>query len=149
MTGDSTIGRFHHVGVAVRSIDAAAETMGRQLGAGSRSEIVHDPVQGVRVCFLSLGESRIELIEPAAEPSPIDGVLKRGMGLYHVCYEVDDLDAALARLRADGAALVAPPQPAAAFGGRRIAFVMSCGLLVELLESGAGGQTAEPGLPVE
>ena len=144
-----SIGRFHHVGVAVRSIDAAAETMGRQFGAGSRSEVVHDPAQGVRVSFLSLGEVRIELIEPAAEPSPIDGVLKRGMGLYHLCYEVDDLDAALARLRADGAALVASPQPAAAFGGRRIAFVMSCGLMVELLESGAGSQTAEPGLPVE
>ncbi len=148
MTGDSTIGRFHHVGVAVRSIDSAAETMGRQFGAGSRSEVVHDPEQGVRVCFLSLGEVRIELIEPAAEPSPIDGVLKRGMGLYHVCYEVDDLDGVLARLRGDGAALVAPPRPAAAFGGRRIAFVMSGGVMVELLESGVGGQTAEPGRPV-
>lgn len=137
MTGDSTIGRFHHIGVAVRSIERAAATMGRQLGAGSRSEVVHDPVQGVRVCFLPLGELRIELIEPAAEPSPIDGVLKRGMGLYHVCYEVDDLDAVLARLRAGGATIVSKPKPAAAFDGRRIAFVMAHGLMVELLEAPA------------
>lgn len=129
------LGSFHHVGVAVRSIRDAVASYSQTLGARVESETIHDPEQGVRICFVKLGDLRIELLEPAAEPSPVDGVLKRGVAIYHVCYEVDNLDDALSRVSEHGHPIVSPPKPAAAFGGRRVAFFTCRGLLIELVES--------------
>ncbi len=136
------LGRFHHVGVAVREISQSVEMFARIFGAKVDSELFHDPHQGVRIQFIRLGDLRVELLEPAAEPSPVDGVLKRGVALYHICHEVDDLDAALGDLAAAKVTIVSPAKPAVAFGGRRVAFVICQGLLVELLETrpaGGGG----------
>ncbi len=129
------LGRFRHVGVAVRDVDAAAERFAALLGAVPDAEAVHDAEQGVRLRLIRLGDLQIELLEPAAEPSPLDSVIKHGLGIYHVCYEVDDLDAELSRLQASGVRTVSPPKPAAAFGGCRVAFVVCQGLMIELLES--------------
>lgn len=131
----TSLGPFHHVGVAVKDIRSAAEHFASAFGAQIESEIVHDPLQKVRLQFMRLAGLRIELLEPAADPSPLDTVLKRGLAIYHVCHEVGDLDAELARMSASGAAVISPPKPAVAFDGRRVAFVMCDGFMLELLES--------------
>jgi methylmalonyl-CoA/ethylmalonyl-CoA epimerase len=78
----------------------------------------------------------VELVEPAADDSPVAAFLKRGGGLHHVCYEVASLEAEIERSRAARAVLARPPQPAVAFGGRRICWVFSPQrLLIEYLET--------------
>ena len=109
--------------------------MAALFSARSESETVHDRNQAVRVKFMRLGDLRVELLEPAERPSPLDSILERGIGLYHVCYEVDDLDGELSRLRAGGVKVVSPPKQAVALGDRRVAFVMYQGLMIELLEA--------------
>lgn len=107
------------------------------MGAVWDRRIVSDPLQGVRVSFLETGAGQpsVELVEPAGEESPVTGFLKRGGGLHHLCYEVESLEAQIERSRGAHAVLARPPQPAAAFGGRRICWVLTPQrLLIEYLE---------------
>jgi methylmalonyl-CoA/ethylmalonyl-CoA epimerase len=129
---------FHHVGFVVASIDKAVEPLRLTLQASWNGEIIHDPKQDVRVAFLegdSPGDPLFELVEPASEGSPVRTFLADGGGLHHVCYETDELEGELARLRGLGALIVQKPTPAVAFGMRRIAWVYTRQkLLIELLE---------------
>jgi methylmalonyl-CoA epimerase len=129
----SAPGRLDHVGVAVRSLAEALRpyTEGLGLVIGGTEEV---PAQKVRVAFLPIGETRIELLEPTAADSPIARFLeRRGEGIHHLCLEVDDLEAALARLKAAGVPLVDDaPRPGAE--GCRVAFVHPKGLAGVLLE---------------
>jgi len=131
----ATIGSFHHVGIAVSDLGRAADQMIRLFQARKASDVFHDASQGVHVQFVKLGDLLVELLAPAAQPSPVDGVLRRGIALYHVGYEVRDLDGQLASWKDTEVKLVSPPKPAVAFGGRRVAFVMWQGFLVELIEA--------------
>ncbi len=126
---------FHHVGVAVKDLGRAVEALRLLFPAAAVSPVVEDPNQGVRIQFVQLGDLRVELLEPAASPSPVDSILKRGIGLYHVCFEIDDLDECLTQWVSAGATLLSPAKPAKAFDNRRVAFVMCQGLMVELLEA--------------
>ncbi len=127
---------LHHVGFAVASIAAVLDGLAQAIGADSDSQIYEDPLQRVRVAFVrSAAGASIELVEPLGEKSPIASLLARGGGLYHVCYEVDDLDRQLEIACAAGATRLRPPRPAAAFAGRRIAWVITKQkLLIEYLE---------------
>jgi methylmalonyl-CoA/ethylmalonyl-CoA epimerase len=124
-----------HIGIAVRSLDERRnvyEALGLEL---SGEETVAE--QKVRVAFLPVEGSRIELLEPTAPDSPIAGFLeKRGEGLHHLCFRVDDIVAAMARLRAQGLALLsAEPQTGA--HGARVCFIhpkSTGGVLIELWE---------------
>jgi methylmalonyl-CoA/ethylmalonyl-CoA epimerase len=120
--------RFHHVGYATRNIDLYVEDFFRPVFAPlSISEKVSDPIQRVTVCFARMqGNAMIELVEPFGENSPIDSVLDgdRG-GVYHLCYEVDDLDREVARCRKRRCMPISKPVPAAAFNGRRIVFLLT------------------------
>jgi methylmalonyl-CoA/ethylmalonyl-CoA epimerase len=126
--------RLRHVGVAVRSIEAAAP------GA----EKHFDALQNVRVAFVELNGVLVELVEPVDERSPVVGYLKRDkMSLYHLCFEVSDLESAVKRAKQNGFHELGKPKPAAAFGGRRIAWVFNPLLgLFELLERQLPPQTA-------
>jgi methylmalonyl-CoA/ethylmalonyl-CoA epimerase len=129
--------KIDHLGVAVRSIDetlAVYRALGIEEAEHSRETVAG---QRVRVAFLPVGESRIELLEPSSEDSPIAKfVAKRGPGIHHVCFAVDDLDAALAELDRDGVRLIhKTPVPGA--GGKRVAFLhpeSGDGVLIELAE---------------
>jgi methylmalonyl-CoA/ethylmalonyl-CoA epimerase len=129
---------LHHLGFVVASISAVAEEFAALISARWDGVITHDPIQRVRVSFFSAADARnpvFELVEPASEVSPVTSFLKKGGGLHHVCYEIDDLESGLREARAVGLAIVANPAPAVAFNGRRIAWVCSRSrLLVELLE---------------
>ena len=124
-----------HIGIAVRSLDERRnvyEALGLEL---SGEETVAE--QKVRVAFLPVEGSRIELLEPTAPDSPIAGFLeKRGEGLHHLCFRVDDIVAAMARLRAQGLALLsAEPQTGA--HGARVCFIhpkSTGGVLIALWE---------------
>lgn len=129
--------KLDHVGIAVSSLAAALPAFEAALGVrGSEEEVVAD--QKVRVVFLRTGEPGIELLEPTAPDGPIGRFLeKRGEGIHHLSFEVDDLEAALARCRAAGLTLIdESPRPGA--GGKRIAFIhpkSTNGVLIELSES--------------
>lgn len=128
--------KIEHLGIAVPNLQEAArfyqEALGLPLGG---VEIIEG--QRVKVGFFPVGESRIELIEPAAADSPISKFLeKRGAGLHHICLEVEDLKAALEELKQKGFRLIdSEPRPGS--HGYNIAFVhpqSSGGVLLELTE---------------
>jgi methylmalonyl-CoA/ethylmalonyl-CoA epimerase len=139
-------GSFHHVGFVVPSIEKSAESFAQSLGAEWDGHIIHDPNQGVRVTFLRsrhAADPLFELVEPAGENAPVQAFVKRGGGLHHVCYEVENLEEALARIRAVGGLITRPPMPAVAFAGRRIAWVYTRNkLLIEYLERSGDGRRA-------
>lgn len=130
--------RLHHVGFAIHSIEKEITAFGGSILASWDRKIFHDPLQKVRVTFLqtpSPTDALIELVEPAAEDSPVGQFLRRGGGLHHLCYEVPDLDAHLEKMQAGGGVIVKSPLPAVAFESRRIAWVVTRQkLLLEFLE---------------
>lgn len=90
--------RFHHIGIAARSIDKCTDTYAR-LGYVS-SETVVEPSQNVKICFLSKeGSPLLEIIEPLNDDSPVSKIVKNsGTTPYHLCYEVDDIEKSLEEL---------------------------------------------------
>lgn len=131
--------KIHHLGIAVAEIEPALVFYQNAFGFSRVSEIFLDPIQKVSVCFLGNHEdtgTMIELISPADSASPINGYLSKGIGAYHICYEVDHLEVALDDMRARGCILLGPPAPAVAFGGRKIAWCCTpTKHLVEFVES--------------
>jgi methylmalonyl-CoA/ethylmalonyl-CoA epimerase len=113
---------IHHVAVAVRDLDEAIATYGRLFGA----ELEHrDTVseQGVEAAAVLVGESRIELLAATAEDTPVGRFLaRRGPGMHHVAFEVDDLEAQLAALDGQGVELI-DHEPRRGLYGLRVAFV--------------------------
>jgi methylmalonyl-CoA/ethylmalonyl-CoA epimerase len=129
---------FHHIGIAVRDLQDAIPSYKSLFGYEITSGPFDDPVQNVSVCFLSRGkgDATIELVAPLGPDSPVDGTLKRGGGTYHICYRVDDLNAAIRHLTEHGSMLLSGPVPAAAFEMREIAWLMTeTYLLVELVQA--------------
>lgn len=133
--GDLTL---HHVGFVVDAIEPAMEGFLRSLNASWDQRIFEDPLQKVRVAFLSTrpGEPQVELVQPHGAGSPVSKfLLEKGGGLHHFCYETDSLEAEVQAFRSRRAILVRPAVPAVAFDGRRIAWVLTRErLLIELLE---------------
>ena len=135
------LGRLNHVGGATPSIERSVESYRTLLGAEAIGEPFDLPAQGVRVCFINAPNTQIELIEPFDEQSPIAGFLKKNPagGQHHVCFEVPDIHAAVAHLKAEGATVLGEPRIGA--HGTPIVFVHPKdfgGLLVELMEAPAG-----------
>jgi methylmalonyl-CoA/ethylmalonyl-CoA epimerase len=133
-----SVGTFHHIGFVVASIENSVQGCLESLQADWDEKIFHDPNQIVNVTFLrgkQAADPVVELVEPAGEKSPVIPFLKRGGGLHHLCYEVDDLEHQLQLSRAQGGIMVRAPLPAVAFDGRRIAWVYTRQkLLLEYLE---------------
>jgi len=132
--------KIDHIGIATNGIaDAAAvycEALGLTVG-----EFEEVPSQRVRVAMLPVGESRIELLEATSEESPISKFLaKRGPGIHHIAFGVDDIHAALADLKAKGTRLI-DEEPRPGSGGCLVAFIhpsSTGGVLVELVERPQG-----------
>lgn len=129
---------FHHIGFVVASIENSVEGFLQFLHDEWNGKIFHDPNQVVKVTFLHSkrpGNPVLELVEPAGDKSPVTPFLKRGGGLHHLCYEIDNLEEQLRWSRTQGASVVRPPLPAVAFEGRRIAWVYTRNkVLVKYLE---------------
>jgi methylmalonyl-CoA/ethylmalonyl-CoA epimerase len=131
--------RLHHIGLVCADVADRARILRERHGFRLLGPPVADPRQRVKVAFVGTNSDvPLELIEPLDDTSPVARALAAGGGLNHLCYQVPDLAAAVARLRAEGGLLVAEPQPATAFAGRRIAFLYTRERqLVELLEEEA------------
>ncbi len=136
MTAPERTGGLDHIGIAVRSLEEGLRPYVEGLGLKpSGTEEV--PTEQVKVAFLPVGETRLELLEPTGPDSPIVRFLeRRGEGIHHLCFLVDDLESTLRRLDAAGVPLVdRVPRPGA--GGSRVAFLHprgTGGVLLELKE---------------
>ena len=108
------IGRLVHIAIAVPDLEAAAATYRDVLGAAV-SESTELPAQGVVASFVDLPNTRVELLQPLGEGSPIAAFLERNKsgGIHHVCFEVDDIMAARDELKAAGARPLGEPRPGA------------------------------------
>lgn len=141
--------RLNHIGLVVRDVDEVGQLF-RTLGIASLTRPEPDPIQKVTARFFASGgaqEVHIELLEPTDNTSPVANFLaKKGGGLHHLCFEVDDIDSAARELEAQGYKIVSTPvecigyDKSFALGENtptRIAFLMtSSRLLVELLQKG-------------
>ena len=130
------IGRLNHVAIAVRDIVKAARLYRETLGADV-SAAVAQPDHGVTTVFVTLPNTKIELLEPLGEGSPIANFLERNPdgGVHHLCYEVDDILAARDRLKAAGARVLGDGQPRTGAHGKPVLFLHPkdfCGTLVEI-----------------
>jgi methylmalonyl-CoA epimerase len=135
------IKRLRHVSVAVHSIDDALGFYRDLLGLEVSRTVVLDDRQ-LKVAFVKIGETEIELLEPTSEDNTVSRFLsRRGPGLHHICLEVDDIRATMAELMERGAEFVEPePRPGA---DGEVAFLLpdvGRGLLVELNEPGPVGR---------
>jgi methylmalonyl-CoA/ethylmalonyl-CoA epimerase len=130
------IGRLNHVAIAVPDIKAAAAVYRDTLGA-EISDIVAQPDHGVSTVFITLPNTKIELLEPYGEDSPIAKFLERNGdgGIHHICYEVDDILSARDRLTGQGARVLGTGDPKIGAHGKPVLFLHPkdfCGTLVEL-----------------
>jgi methylmalonyl-CoA/ethylmalonyl-CoA epimerase len=132
------IGRLNHVGVATPSIEQSIALYRDMLGATRIHEPFDLPHQGVRVCFVDLPNSQIELIEPLGDDSPIHGFLAKSPrgGQHHICFEVPDIIAARDYMVAKGATVLRNGEPRIGAHGVPVIFVHPKdmgGVLVELM----------------
>lgn len=136
-----TLGRLNHVGIATPSIARSIEMYRTLLGAAAIGQPFDLPAQGVKVCFIDAPNTQIELIEPYDDSSPITGFLRKNPagGQHHLCFEVPEIHAAIADLRANGATILGEPRIGA--HGTPIVFVHPKdmgGVLIEIMESPLG-----------
>ena len=132
--------KIHHIGLVVDSIEDRLPLFTGAFGLERTSDIVLDPEHEARLVLLGDGSGpvRIELIEAASDSSPVARSAGQGGGLAHICYEVDELEGEISRLRSEGALIVKEPTPAVLFDGRRVAFLYTKGHgVIELLEAEA------------
>lgn len=128
--------KINHLGIATKSIEEALKFWENSLGLENvHTEVVEE--QKVRVAMLPIGESRIELLEPTSDDSPISKFLeKRGGGIHHIAVEVENIEESLAKLKAEGARLI-DETPRIGAEGCLIAFVHPAatgGVLLELTQ---------------
>ena len=135
------IKKIDHIAIVVHNIEEALQVYEGALGL-ELAEVKEAPEQAVRIAFLPVGESEIELVEPLTTDSGVARFLeKRGEGLHHICLEVEDIEAALRDLAAKGVRLIDEQPRQGAHG--RVAFLhpkSTHGVLIELIEK----RDAEP-----
>ncbi|RUS60704.1 methylmalonyl-CoA epimerase [Pseudorhodobacter sp. E13] len=130
------IGRLNHVAIAVPDLEAAAAQYRGTLGANV-GPAQDEPDHGVTVVFITLPNTKIELLYPLGENSPINGFLEKNPagGIHHICYEVDDILAARDKLKAAGARVLGSGEPKIGAHGKPVLFLHPKdfnGCLVEL-----------------
>ena len=130
------LGRLNHVSIAVPDLEAGCRVYESMLGA-TVSEPQAEPDHGVTVVFVELPNTKIELLEPIGENSPIQAFLDKSPagGIHHVCYEVEDIIAARDHLKSEGARVLGDGEPKTGAHGKPVLFLHPkdfCGTLVEL-----------------
>jgi methylmalonyl-CoA/ethylmalonyl-CoA epimerase len=130
------IGRLNHVAIAVKDLESGVKVYRDTLGAAVSAPLPQ-PDHGVTVVFVELPNTKIELLEPLGDGSPIASFLARNPdgGIHHVCYEVDDILAARDRMVAEGARVLGGGEPKIGAHGKPVIFLHPkdfCGTLVEL-----------------
>ena len=128
--------KIHHLGYAVEDLEASTREFSK-LGYARIGDTTHDRERKVAIQFMKSGPYLIELIAPLGESSPVNSVLtKVGNSPYHICYEVDNIDAEISRLSGEAYLLVENANEALAIDKRKVAFLYHADMgLVELIES--------------
>ena len=132
------IGKLNHIAIATPNLDEATKTYANILGvkiSASLDQFEH----GVRVVFIELPNTKIELLEPLGENSPIEKFLEKNKkgGIHHICFEVDDIDHAILRLKKDGATVLGDGKAKIGAHGKPVIFLHPKdfnGTLIELEE---------------
>ena len=118
------IGRVNHIAIAVPNLSAAVAKYRDQLGAhvGPAQPL---PEHGVTVVFIDTGNTKVELLEPLGDRSPISAFLDKNPsgGMHHICFEVPDIDAAIAQLQVKGARILGEGVPSVGAHGNRVVFL--------------------------
>lgn len=129
------IGRLNHIAIAVPDLPAAMNLYRSTLGANV-SEPVDQPDHGVVTVFVELPNTKVELLYPLGENSPIKGFLERNPagGIHHVCYEVEDIIAARDKLKAEGARVLGDGEPKIGAHGKPVLFLHPKDMLGTLVE---------------
>jgi len=139
---------LHHVGYAVKTIAPVSETYVKRFGYEARTPVIHDPLQTAYVQFLAFSGDRVylELVSPDGPESLLTNAVRKGGGLNHLCYIVDNLESAADWLVQSGMMLISPPQAAVAFAGRRICWLLGEDRVpIELVERNDPGDSCVPG----
>lgn len=126
--------RVHHIGYLVKKIEKAQRTF-EQLGYRTEQDVVYDDIRKINICFMVMGDCRVELVSPVSEDSVVAGLIhKYKNSPYHICYETDDYEEAYAGLTANGFLAIDTPTPAPALGGRRVVFLTNAAIgMIELI----------------
>ena len=131
--------KMHHIGILTSDIRSGIRHHEDLFDIHPITEIVEDPIQKVSLVLLSgdqIPGTSIELIQPLTGDSPVSNIIKRGMPLYHLCFEVEDVEKALEKTRERGSIIISRPTPAKLYNGRRIAFIYTPDhYVVEFLEA--------------
>jgi methylmalonyl-CoA/ethylmalonyl-CoA epimerase len=122
--------QLHHIGVACADIEEGIERLCLIHDVVARTPVVYDPGQDAQLVMLTLADrTRIELVAGRQ----VEAIVQKHIGLYHLCFEVEDIGAEIERLEAGGAKLLSPPKPAVLFDGRAVAFLYVDYGMIELL----------------
>lgn len=132
--------KLSHVGIIVKDITEGIKNHEALYGYKQLSEIIEDPTQKVRVVLMGYSNDdpvKIELISPMSEDSPVTDLLKKRQAIYHLCYEVPDIEEAKIKARKNGAIVISKPVEAPLFDNRKICFLFTKDqYVIELVENG-------------
>ena len=130
--------KFHHIGIAVKDIDATALLY--EQGGYQRSATIFDPIQDVNICWLTKkGMPTVELLASVDDKSPVNKTLEKvGVSPYHCCYVVESIEVSVAELKKQKYIMVSKPAEAVAFCGSKVCFIYNKNVgLIELVEAPA------------
>ena len=130
--------KVNHIGIVVKNLEKSIKYYEEYFSLRLINPISVDPIQKVRVAFLRQPDQRFsfELLEPTGDDSPVMNALKKGGGLNHICYEVENISKAIYDLQKKGSKLISGPDPAVAFDGRYVAFLFTKGNeVIEIVEN--------------
>lgn len=129
--------KLHHIGIVVGSIkERLILYQNFNNKPLSDVDIITDKIQKVKVCFIKTGGVTLELIEPLNNNSPVSAFLRKGGGLYHLCFETKNIREAVRLIKKSGGFVIGKPVSAKAFNGRKIVFAMFRELgLIEFVEA--------------
>ena len=129
--------KVNHIGIVVKNLEKSIKYYEEYFSLRLINPISVDPIQKVRVAFLRQPDQKFsfELLEPTGDDSPVMNALKKGGGLNHICYEVENISKAIYDLQKKGSKLISGPDPAVAFEGNYVAFLFTKGNeVIELVE---------------
>lgn len=125
----------HHIGYAVSNMENGKDVF-EKMGYVSLGDIVSDEIRNIRILFMKMGETVIELVQPNGEGNPVDGTLKKnGSCPYHICYKTDDINKSIDELKKEGFMVIKKPEIAPAIDNNLVAFLYNIKIgLIELVE---------------
>tara|TARA_B100000029_G_C17602898_1_gene966376 strand:- start:2867 stop:3268 length:402 start_codon:yes stop_codon:yes gene_type:complete len=124
--------KLHHIGIVVNDLEKTAKMM-NEFFNNNDSKILSNKIQKVNYCFIDLGQTKIELIEPTSTDSPIaDFLNNHDNGYHHLAFEVNNIEESISKFISDGSKLIA--EPSIGFENRTIAFIFTRTLPVQLIE---------------